>query len=63
MDARGLRELIRQSDYADHNRHNLAIVRGPKAIQRLLELTAVEDLLVLVDEPDDLVPPRSAPMG
>ena len=61
MDARGLRELIRQNDYAHQNRHNLAIVRGRKAIQRLLALTAVEELLVLVDAPEDLVPPPSAP--
>lgn len=61
MDARGLRELIRQNDYAHHNRHNLAIVRGREAIQRLLALTGVEELLVLVDDPEDLVPPPSAP--
>jgi anti-sigma B factor antagonist len=58
MDASGLRELIRQTDYAHENRHNLAVVRGRKAIERLLTLTAVEDLLVLVDDPEDLVPPR-----
>lgn len=61
MDARGLRELIRQNDYAHQNRHNLAIVRGRKAIQRLLALTTVEELLVLVDDPEDLVPPPSPP--
>jgi hypothetical protein len=32
-------------------------VRGTAAIQRVLELTAVEEMLVLVDDPDDLVPP------
>ena len=61
MDARGLRELIRQNDYAHQNRHNLAIVRGRKAIQRLLALTTVEELLVLVDDPEDLVRPPSPP--
>jgi anti-sigma B factor antagonist len=59
MDASGLHELVRQNDYAHRNRHNFAVVRGRKAIERLLALTAVEELLVLVDEPEDLVPPAS----
>jgi hypothetical protein len=33
------------------------VVRGTDAIQRVLELTGVEDMLVIVDDPDDLVPP------
>lgn len=61
MDVPGLRELIKQNDYARANRHNLAVVRGTRAINRLLELTGVEDLLVLVDDPDDLVPPAGEP--
>jgi hypothetical protein len=32
-------------------------VRGTDAITRLLKLTDVEGLLVLVDDPEDLVPP------
>jgi anti-sigma B factor antagonist len=62
MDARGVRELIRQNNYAHENRHNLAVVRGREAIDRLLALTGVQELLVLVDDPEDLVPP-SAPAG
>jgi anti-anti-sigma regulatory factor len=54
-----LRELIRQNEYARSNRHNLALVRGSDAIQRVLELTGVQEQLVLVDDPDDLVPPPS----
>jgi len=57
MDIPGLRELIRQNEYARTNHHNLAVVRGTGEINRLLELTGVEDLLVLVDDPDDLVAP------
>jgi anti-anti-sigma factor len=57
IDVVGLRELIRQNEYARANRHNLAVVRGTDAIQRVLELTGVQDHLVLVDDPDDLVPP------
>ena len=59
-DVLGLKELIRQNEYARSNRHNLAVVRGTAAIQRILELTGVEDVLVLVDDPDDLVPPPVA---
>jgi anti-sigma B factor antagonist len=60
MDLDGLRELIKQNDYAHTNRHNLAVVRGTTAVNRLLKLTEVEELLVLVDDPDDLVPPPLA---
>src|SRR3954470_19433790 len=57
MDLTGLHELIRQNEFARSNRHNLAVVRGTDAIQRVPELTGVEEMLVLVDDPDDLVPP------
>jgi anti-anti-sigma factor len=60
IDVLGLKELIRQNEYARSNRHNLAVVRGTAAIQRILELTGVEEMLVLVDDPDDLVPPPLA---
>jgi anti-anti-sigma factor len=59
MDVSALRELIRQNDEARTNRHNLAVVRGGGVTERLLKLTEVEAQLVLVDEPDDLVPPAS----
>jgi len=52
-----LRELIQKNEYARSNHHNLAVVRGTGAINRLLKLTGVEDRLVLVDDPDDLVAP------
>ena len=57
MDSTGLHELIRQNEFARSNRHNLAVVRGTEAIERLLDVTGVKDNLVLVDDPDDLVPP------
>jgi len=61
MDLIGLHELVRQNEYARANRHNLAVVRGTDAITRLLKLTDVEGLLVLVDDPEDLVPPPLTP--
>ena len=60
MDIAGLRELIRQNEHARENQHNLAVVRGTETIQRVLSLTGAEDMLVLVDDPDDLVPPPAA---
>ena len=34
-----------------------AVVRGSETIQRILTLTRVAELLVLIDDPDALVPP------
>jgi len=57
LDLPALRELIRQNEFARENSHNLAVVRGTGLIDRVLKLTGVEKQLVLVDDPDDLVPP------
>ena len=56
IDVPALHELIKQNEYARENRHNLAVVRGTPQIQRVLQLTGVEGMLVLVDDPEDLVP-------
>ena len=61
MDLPGLHELIRQNEYARANHHNLAVVRGTDLVQRVLKLTGVQDQLILVDDPDDLVPPPTPP--
>jgi len=60
MDVLGLRELLKQNEFARANSHNLAVVRGTPAIERALELTGVGEHLVLVDDPDDLAPPVSS---
>jgi anti-anti-sigma factor len=57
MDASGVHELFRLRDYADENGHNLAVVRGRPSIRKLMAITGVDSSLVLVDSPDDLVPP------
>jgi anti-anti-sigma factor len=57
MDAAGIHELVRQSNDAHQNQRNLAIVRGNASISRLMALAAVDALLVLVESPEDLVPP------
>jgi anti-anti-sigma factor len=66
MDCAGLREILKQNDYARTNHHNVAFVRGKHAVQQVLALTETEKLLVLVDDPDELAPPlpsddRAAP--
>jgi stage II sporulation protein AA (anti-sigma F factor antagonist) len=61
IDLFGLRELLRNDDYARSNRHNFAVVRGNPAIDRLLEITGAAQQLVLVDDPADLVPPLLDP--
>ena len=43
MDVLGLKELLRQNEFARSNRHNLAVVRGTEAIQRVLALTRAQD--------------------
>ena len=59
MDAQGAHELVKQADFARENHHNFAVVKGREDIQRVLELTAAERRLVLVDEPEDLAPPQA----
>jgi hypothetical protein len=49
-----------KNDYARTNRHNRAVVRAINAINRLLKLTEIKELLVLVDDPVDLMPPPLA---
>lgn len=60
MDSSGVRVLLKQREIARTDHFNLAVVRGNDSIQRLLALTGLEELLVVVDDPEDLVPP---PMG
>jgi anti-anti-sigma factor len=57
MDCAGLREILRQNDFARANHHNVAFVRGTPAVHQVMMLTDTEDLLVLVDDPEDLAPP------
>jgi anti-anti-sigma factor len=60
MDSTGLHALMAQSESARSDRYNFAVVRGSDSIERLLKLSGVAELLVLVDDPDDLVPPPHA---
>jgi anti-anti-sigma factor len=57
MDCAGLREILKQNAYARANHHNVAFVRGNRAVQQVFSLTETDKLLVLVDDPDELAPP------
>ena len=59
MDATGIHELIRQSNGADANQHDLTVVRGRASVSRLMRITAVDKRLVLVERPQDLAPPSA----
>ena len=57
MGSDGVQMLLQQSAFARTNGHNLAVVQGNEAIQRLLTLTKADTRLVLVEAPEDLAPP------
>jgi anti-anti-sigma factor len=60
MGSDGVQMLLQQGAFARTNGHNLAVVQGNDAIQRLLTLTKAEARLVLVEAPEDLIPPDQA---
>ncbi|MEA2391614.1 MAG: anti-sigma factor antagonist, partial [Solirubrobacteraceae bacterium] len=50
MDSTGLRMLVAADARARETGRTLTIVRGPDAVQRVIELTGLESKLNLVDE-------------
>jgi anti-sigma B factor antagonist len=55
MDSTGLSVLVRAHQRADEEGRQLAMVKGPQQVQRLLSLTGVADRLTLVDTPEELL--------
>jgi anti-sigma B factor antagonist len=51
MDSTGLRALAQTNARAEQDRFDLSIVRGPRQIERVLEISGLSDLLPLVDAP------------
>jgi anti-anti-sigma factor len=49
MDSTGLRALLLARERAQSNRHQLALRRGPRQVQRVLELTKTLDAFVFED--------------
>ena len=55
MDSTGLSVLVRAHQRAEEQGRQLAMVKGPQQVQRLLSLTGVADRLTLVDSPEELL--------
>jgi anti-sigma B factor antagonist len=55
MDSTGLSVLVRAHQRAEEQGRQLAMVKGPQQVQRLLSLTGVADRLRLVDRPEELL--------
>ncbi len=54
MDSTGLRLLVAADARAHAHGRRLAIVRGPEAVQRVIELTGLDAKLLLVDDASEL---------
>ncbi len=54
MDSTGLRLLVAADSRAREAGHRLAIVRGPDAVDRVLEITGLDAKLNLIDDPAEL---------
>jgi anti-sigma B factor antagonist len=55
MDSTGLSVLVRAHQRTEEQGRQLAMVKGPQQVQRLLSLTGVADRLKLVDSPEELL--------
>lgn len=53
MDSTGLRTLAQTNARAEDNGFTLSIVRGPRQIERVLEISGLGPLLPLVDAPPE----------
>ncbi len=55
MDSTGLSVLVRAHQRIEEQGRQLAMVKGPQQVQRLLSLTGVADGLTVVDSPEELL--------
>ena len=55
MDSTGLSVLVRAHQRIEEQGRQLAMVKGPQQVQRLLSLTGVAYRLTLVDTPEELL--------
>jgi anti-anti-sigma factor len=54
MDSTGLRLLVQADARAREAGHRLAIVRGPAAVHRVLEITGLDGKLDLIEDPAEV---------
>jgi anti-sigma B factor antagonist len=50
MDSAGLKAILAASEFAQSHGHTLVLRRGPRQVQRLIELTGVGDRLTFEDD-------------
>src|SRR5690242_6081648 len=55
MDSTGLSTLVKAHQRAGEAGKRFGLVRGPQQVQRLLNLTGVEDRLMFADTPEELL--------
>ncbi|MBV9414072.1 MAG: STAS domain-containing protein [Solirubrobacterales bacterium] len=55
MDSTGLSVLVRAHQRAEEQGRELAMVKGPQQVQRLLSLTGVADRLTVANSPEELL--------
>jgi len=53
MDTSGLRYVLELNERAARDGFDLRVVRGPRAVQRVFEVSGLEPRLPFVDDPDD----------
>lgn len=51
MDSTGVRLMLQALDFADRQGAMLAVIRGPSAVQRALEVVGLAEQLLIVDAP------------
>jgi anti-sigma B factor antagonist len=52
MDSTGLRALLDAHGWAARRGWQFALVRGPRQVQRVFEIVALEEVLVFLDQPE-----------
>jgi anti-sigma B factor antagonist len=55
MDSTGLSAVVKAQQRATDAGKRFGLVRGPQQVERLLSLTGVEDRLMIVDTPEELL--------
>jgi anti-sigma B factor antagonist len=50
MDSTGLRSIVRAHHFAESNHHRLVLRRGTRQVQRLFELTGIDERLTFEDD-------------
>jgi anti-anti-sigma factor len=54
IDSTGLAEIILTSQLCDRDGHSFALIAGPRAVQRMFELTGLTNALPFVEAPADV---------